>query len=170
MQARAVQRRNRANGTLLAAPNALWCADFKGKFKLGNGRYCYPLTVSDHASRYLLLCEALESSREALSSRRFSRCSATRPAGRHPKRQDDVRPLRIPGGALAAYPHQQPARAYSARNQAPHRVVGAFPDGHSALNLAAARLRHIAGTAWSTKRYLNIELLKEQQMRGAIPA
>src|SRR5215831_9165712 len=37
------------------------------------------------------------------------------------------------------------------------RVVGAFPDGQSALNLAAARLRHIAGTAWSTKRYLNIE-------------
>jgi hypothetical protein len=50
------------------------------------------------------------------------------------------------------------------------RVVGAFPDGNSALNLAAARLRHIAGTAWSSKRYLNIELLKDQQMRGAITA
>jgi transposase-like protein len=50
------------------------------------------------------------------------------------------------------------------------RVVGAFPDGQSALNLAAARLRHIAGTAWSTERYLNIELLKDQQMRGAITA
>jgi hypothetical protein len=37
------------------------------------------------------------------------------------------------------------------------RVVGAFPDGQSALNLAAARLRHIAGTNWSNKRYLNIE-------------
>jgi hypothetical protein len=47
--------------------------------------------------------------------------------------------------------------------------VGAFPDGESALNLAAARLRHIV-TAWSTKRYLNIELLKDQQMRGAITA
>jgi hypothetical protein len=46
------------------------------------------------------------------------------------------------------------------------RVVGAFPYGQSALNLAAARLRHIAGTGWSTKRYLNIELLKDQQMRG----
>jgi putative transposase len=42
--------------------------------------------------------------------------------------------------------------------------------GQSALNLAAARLRQIAGTAWSTKRYLNIELLKDQQMRGAITA
>ena len=50
------------------------------------------------------------------------------------------------------------------------RVVGAFPDGQSALNLAAARLRHIAGTAWSTKRYLNMKLLKDQQMRGAITA
>jgi hypothetical protein len=47
---------------------------------------------------------------------------------------------------------------------------GVFPHGQSALNLAAARLRHIAGTAWSTKRYLNIELLKDQQMRGAIAA
>ena len=35
------------------------------------------------------------------------------------------------------------------------RAVGAFPDGNSALNLAAARLRHIAGTRWSTTRYLN---------------
>ena len=65
---RARIRRNRANGTPLSAgavPNALWCADFKGEFKLGNGRYCYPLTVSDHAARYLLLCEAFESTREA---------------------------------------------------------------------------------------------------------
>jgi hypothetical protein len=42
------------------------------------------------------------------------------------------------------------------------RVVGAFPDGNSALNLAAAKLRHIAGTRWSTKRYLNMELLKQR--------
>lgn len=57
-------RRYRAQGTELSlgkAPNDLWCADFKGEFKLGNGRYCYPLTVTDQASRYLLMCEALES-------------------------------------------------------------------------------------------------------------
>ena len=42
------------------------------------------------------------------------------------------------------------------------RVVGAFPDGNSALNLAAARLRHIAGTRWSTKRYLNMEPLRQR--------
>ena len=61
------RRRSRAQGTPLsngAEPNHLWCADFKGEFRLGNGRYCYPLTVTDHASRLLLLCEALDSTRE----------------------------------------------------------------------------------------------------------
>ena len=43
-------------------------------------------------------------------------------------------------------------------------VVGAFPDGNSALMLVAARLRHIAGTRWSTKRYLNMDLLKEMEL------
>jgi len=61
------RRRSKANGTPLsagAAPNELWAADFKGEFKLGDGRWCYPLTVTDHASRFLLLCEAMESTRE----------------------------------------------------------------------------------------------------------
>jgi transposase InsO family protein len=68
--------RHRAHGTPLsqgAAPNDLWCADFKGEFKLGNGRYCYPLTVTDQASRFLLLCEALESTREQLAFTAFER-------------------------------------------------------------------------------------------------
>jgi transposase-like protein len=43
------------------------------------------------------------------------------------------------------------------------RVVGAFPDGQSALNLGAARLRHVAGTEWSTKRYLSMDFLKDHQ-------
>ncbi len=43
-------------------------------------------------------------------------------------------------------------------------VVGAFPDGNSALMLVAARLRHIAGTKWSTKRYLNMQLLRELEI------
>jgi transposase InsO family protein len=61
------RRRFKAVGTPLsqaAQPNDLWSADFKGEFKLGNGRYCYPLTVSDQASRYVLACEALESTKE----------------------------------------------------------------------------------------------------------
>ena len=44
------------------------------------------------------------------------------------------------------------------------RVVGAFPDGQSALNLAAARLRHIASTKWSLKRYMNMKLLTQQRI------
>ncbi len=67
-QARKRNQANRAMGTPLSQAiqsNDLWCADFKGEFKLGNGRYCYPLTVTDQASRYLLLAEALESTREA---------------------------------------------------------------------------------------------------------
>jgi transposase InsO family protein len=64
---RRMRRRRRATGTPLsegAKANDLWCVDFKGEFKLGSGRYCYPLTVTDYTSRYLLLCEALESVRE----------------------------------------------------------------------------------------------------------
>jgi transposase InsO family protein len=60
---KAGRRRQRALGTALSAgsvPNALWCVDFKGEFRLGNQAYCYPLTVTDHASRFILACEALE--------------------------------------------------------------------------------------------------------------
>ncbi len=41
------------------------------------------------------------------------------------------------------------------------RVVGAFPDGSSAMLLVAARLRHIAGTKWGTRRYLDMTKLRE---------
>jgi transposase InsO family protein len=65
--ARPKRPRTRTEGTPLSAgltPNALWCTDYKGEFMLGDKRYCYPLTVTDHASRYVLLCEAMESVRE----------------------------------------------------------------------------------------------------------
>ena len=61
------RRRQRAKGTALSkpvSPNALWCTDFKGEFKLGNGRYCYPLTVTDQASRYLFAVEAFDGNRQ----------------------------------------------------------------------------------------------------------
>src|SRR6202142_1374860 len=44
------------------------------------------------------------------------------------------------------------------------RVVGAFPDGQSCLNLAAARLRYIAASAWSSKRYMNMQPLYQTQI------
>jgi len=40
-------------------PNAVWSADFKGQFRMGDGRLCYPLTITDSYSRYLLLCRGL---------------------------------------------------------------------------------------------------------------
>lgn len=45
------------------APNLVWCADFKGQFPVRNGRMCWPLTISDLHSRYLLRCQALTTSR-----------------------------------------------------------------------------------------------------------
>jgi putative transposase len=50
------------------------------------------------------------------------------------------------------------------------RVVGAFPDGNSALMLVAARLRHIAGTRWGTRRYLNMNLLTELEREAELAA
>jgi putative transposase len=47
------------------------------------------------------------------------------------------------------------------------RVIGAFPDGQSAIMLVAARLRHVASTKWGTRRYMNMERLKEQKMAVA---
>ncbi len=41
-------------------PNAVWCGDFKGQFRLGNRKYCYPLTISDAHSRFIIACQALE--------------------------------------------------------------------------------------------------------------
>jgi transposase-like protein len=46
------------------------------------------------------------------------------------------------------------------------RVVGAFPDGQSAIMLVAARLRHVAGTKWGTRRYLNMARQKRRQKRS----
>jgi transposase InsO family protein len=47
--------------SLILAPNDLWCADYKGQFKTGDGLYCYPLTVTDGFSRFLLGCQGLNS-------------------------------------------------------------------------------------------------------------
>lgn len=46
--------------TIADRPNRVWSADFKGQFRLGNGSVCYPLTILDAYSRYLLVCQALK--------------------------------------------------------------------------------------------------------------
>lgn len=72
------KRRSRfkAKGTHLSQsqnPNDIWCADFKGEFMLGDRRYCYPLTISDHISRFLLTVEGLTSVKEELAYPIFER-------------------------------------------------------------------------------------------------
>jgi putative transposase len=56
--------KHRAIATYLSIPekpNDLWCTDFKGQFKMKNNNYCYPLTLTDFASRFVISCEALSS-------------------------------------------------------------------------------------------------------------
>ena len=50
----------------VAAPNDLWCIDFKGWFRTGDGQRCDPLTLSDADSRYLLVCQAVAPTREGI--------------------------------------------------------------------------------------------------------
>ena len=57
----------------MTAANGTWTADFKGQFKTRNGRYCYPLTVVDGFSRYLLACQGLLSTSIALARPIFLR-------------------------------------------------------------------------------------------------
>jgi putative transposase len=69
-------RRNKAQGTPLVAaqqPNGLWCADYKGEFMLGNRQYCYPLTITDYRSRYLIACDGLASTRSDFAFTVFER-------------------------------------------------------------------------------------------------
>lgn len=70
------RKRYKAEGTPLVHvqnPNDLWCADYKGDFMLGDQRYCYPLTITDYASRFIISCEALSSTREEFAFAVFTR-------------------------------------------------------------------------------------------------
>jgi len=70
------RRRNKACGTALAhvtEPNELWCADYKGEFMLADRRYCYPLTITDYASRYLFTVDALSTTKEVYAFSVFER-------------------------------------------------------------------------------------------------
>jgi len=70
------RRRYKAEGTTLSYtnnPNDLWCADYKGEFMMGNQSYCYPLTITDFSSRFLLACEALETTKEPYAFTTFER-------------------------------------------------------------------------------------------------
>ena len=129
---RSGKRRARATGTPLSqglAPNDLWCADFKGEFKLGNGRYCYPLTVTDHASRFLLMCEALDiDPRGPRLHRLRAAVRRARPASSHPLRQwralrqsptaSSISQSSPSGGSASASPSSASSRAIPSRTAA----------------------------------------------------
>jgi transposase InsO family protein len=55
------------------APNDLWTADFKGQFRTGDGVYCYPLTIADQHTRFLLTCYGLRSTETVLARPIFER-------------------------------------------------------------------------------------------------
>ena len=67
VKSRKGRKRYKSKGTQLKhvkIPNQLWCADYKGEFMLGNRQYCYPLTITNYSSRYLISCESLAGTKE----------------------------------------------------------------------------------------------------------
>ena len=73
------RRRTRVPAVPLAAltrPNEVWTTDFKGEFRTGDGAYCYPLTLRDGWSRFVLRCDALTTKRAATARDRFARAFA----------------------------------------------------------------------------------------------
>ena len=139
-------------------PNALWCADYKGEFMLGNRRYCYPLTITDFASRYLLTCEALSTTQEKFAFTVFER---TFKEFGLPQaiRTDNGVPVRVRARALrpqqagrvvAAPRHSDradqaraPAAERPARADASHAEEGSDQAGRGERAAAAGALRRL---------------------------
>ncbi len=70
------RKRYKNEGTKLThvkASNDLWCADYKGEFMTGNKKYCYPLTITDYSSRFLIHCDALTSTNMEFAFESFER-------------------------------------------------------------------------------------------------
>jgi putative transposase len=125
-------RRNRAKGTALSAavePNALWCADYKGEFMLADRRYCYPLTITDFASRYLIACEALHSTKEAFAFSVFE--SAFREFGL-PSAPTTASPSPIPMPCSTCRSSQSGGCASASRSSASSRAIRNRTDAMSA--------------------------------------
>lgn len=80
----ASQRRRRARSPHALAPplapitavNQVWTTDFKGEFRTGDGVYCYPLTLRDGCSRFVLRCDGLRARTLEATQRRFARAFA----------------------------------------------------------------------------------------------
>ena len=98
------------------------------------------------------------------AARYGARCGPRRHA-----RPRDFDLLRLPGLPLDKIRTNNPLERIMREIRRRTRVVGAFPDGQSCLNLAAARLRHIAGTQWSTRKYMNMAPLARRRTKPTEP-
>ena len=140
-------------------PNALWTADFKGQFRLKDGQLCYPLTVQDAYSRYLLDCRALPRT-HARAHRTLlpAALSDLRPAGPHPHRQRSAlrfvrlaRPTKQALGLVGSAGHSarvHPARKASTertpRTNAPNAQARGHPPSAPPSSCSAARLQQLS--------------------------
>ena len=75
-------------------PNDLWTADFKGHFRTRDGVYCYPLTVADQHTRYLLACHGLLSTNGPLTVNARTRFRRRLGSGGFPAQVGDLRTVR----------------------------------------------------------------------------
>ena len=152
---RSVQWRTLGNvRTPALAPNDVWTADFKGEFALGCGALCYPLTIVDTFSRYLLRCTALDGPRVAATRRVFERLFREHGLPRV-IRSDNGRPFSQPNalgrlGQLAYWwirlgirpEHTRPATpADNGRHERMHRTLKAEATRPASYSLASQQQR-----------------------------
>jgi hypothetical protein len=94
---------------VVSKPNDCWSVDFKGQFRTGDGKYLYPLTVTDNHSRYLLACQGLQGTllepTKAVLSRVFTE-------HRLPLRLRSIRAERLWLGAGQGTPQGQESRGH----------------------------------------------------------
>lgn len=91
-------------------------------------------------------------------------------AARHVKEsvEETLCYMRYPPSHWRRIRTNNPLELIMRENRRRTRVVGSFPDGKSALMLVTARLRHIAGTKWGTRRYLSMERLYELEQEREV--
>lgn len=119
--------------TPMLAPNDCWCADFKGQFKTMDGLYCYPLTVTDGHSRFLLACQGLTSTKVEESKPVFTRlfkeyglplASAPTTACRSPPIRSPGSRTSRPGGCALAYCPSSSSQASRSRTGVMSACIG----------------------------------------------
>lgn len=96
--------------SLILALNDVWSADYKGQFRTGDGQYCYPLTVADGFSRYLLGCQALGSTAVAEAKPIFTRLFKEYGLPTRIRTDNEALDQRPPAACYAPAPRPMPDR------------------------------------------------------------